>query len=77
MFLNIDLTNERLYKRKCTIVINLKQFKEMSFNIKEIIKYSFMFIVEQLFLQHLKFVGEKLKKTNLLHHFTRFSSKYP
>lgn len=34
----------------------------MSFNIKEIIKYSFMFIVEQLFLQHLKFVGEKLKK---------------
>lgn len=34
----------------------------MSFNIKEIIRYSVMFIVEQLFLQHLKFVGEKLKK---------------
>lgn len=64
MFLNIDLTNERLYKRKCTIVINLKQFKEMSFNIKEIIKYSFMFIVEQLFLQHFNFVGEKLKIHN-------------
>lgn len=58
-----------------TIVINLKQFKEMSFNIKEIIKYSFMFIVEQLFLQHLKFAGEKLKKKNLFHHFTRFSRK--
>lgn len=41
---------------------NFKQFKEMSFNIKEIIRYSVMFIVEQLFLQHLKFVGEKLKK---------------
>lgn len=41
---------------------NFKQFKEMSFNKKEIIKYSVMFIVEQLFLQHLKFVGEKLKK---------------
>lgn len=75
MFLNIELTNERLLKRKWTIVINLKQFKEMSFNIKEIIKYSFMFIVEQLFLQHLKFVGEKIKKKNLLHHFTRFSRK--
>lgn len=44
------------------LLLFLKQFKEMSFNIKEIIKYSFMFIVEQLFLQHLKFAGEKLKK---------------
>lgn len=60
MFLNIDidLTNERLYKRKCTFVINSNQFKEMLTNTKEIIKYSFIFIVEQLFLQNLKFVGE-------------------
>lgn len=81
MFLNIDLTNERLLKRKWTIVIDLKQFKEMSFNIKEIIKYSFMFIVEQLFLQHLKFVGEKLKKNKLASSFYQvleeIMNKYP
>lgn len=52
----------------------------MSFNIKEIIKYSFMFIVQQLFLQHLKFVGEKLKNNifSLFHQvLEEIMNKYP